>query len=372
MIGICGIGAAGNNIADLAAEKGFHSVGLNYSQSDLNSLQHVNDTLLLLGSEGTGKQRELATQLMRDNWESTVEFIRRNMSKPSIDVVMIVFSTGGGSGSGISPLLIDILTEQISDKTIVAVPILPSENETLVSQVNTINALQELSELDVCVLPIDNQTIVNSYSQTIPKNILYKEINEKFINLIQTLVSYTEKSSKNGILDQNDLRQLFSTNGIMSISSTNLLDVSNTDISAEHFTNKIHQSWKKSIFTPIQYENIIRAGVIFDGNESLMEFIRYDKLFDKFGNFPLDLFEGNYTQDGLKVISILSGLSWINDRTKRIDEIIEEQSSSRPKQTEIYKSKNLNKNQFFSNSMQKIENKPKKRSFTDILSKYQQ
>ncbi|PAD70702.1 hypothetical protein CHH83_02540 [Bacillus sp. 7586-K] len=372
MIGYVGIGQAGNNVADLAAEQGFYSVAINYSQSDLNSLQHVDDCLKLLGMKGTGKQRELATQYMKDNWETTVEFIKRNMSKPSIDVIMIVFSTAGGSGSGVSPILIDILTEQMQDKTIIACPILPSENETLVNQINSLNALQELSEIDVCVLPIDNQSAIENQGRVLPKNILYKEINNKFVKMIKELISYTDKSSKNGVLDKNDLKQIFNTPGICTIASTNLIDISNLEIDTNYFTNAIQKSWKKTIFSQIQYDKVIRAGVIFDGNESLMEYIRYDKLFDVFGNsMPLDLFEGSYSQEGLKVITILSGLSWINDRVREIDEIIEKQSSNRPQQTEIYKSKNINKGHFFEKSISKIETKPKQRSFQDILKTYQ-
>ncbi|NGY80318.1 hypothetical protein F6Y02_39730 (plasmid) [Bacillus megaterium] len=55
MIGIVGIGAAGGNIADLAFENGINAVALNFSERDLESLDFVEERLMLIGSEGVGK-----------------------------------------------------------------------------------------------------------------------------------------------------------------------------------------------------------------------------------------------------------------------------------------------------------------------------
>lgn len=39
--GFIGLGAAGSNIADEAAKKGYDSIAINYSKSDLDSLTHI-------------------------------------------------------------------------------------------------------------------------------------------------------------------------------------------------------------------------------------------------------------------------------------------------------------------------------------------
>ncbi|GIN22643.1 cell division protein FtsZ [Siminovitchia fordii] len=372
MFACVGIGQAGNNIADEFVKAGFPSLAINFSKSDLSSLEHVKDKLNLVGSEGVGKQRSRAIGLMKNNWESTVEFIKKNFSQPSIEVILIVFSTAGGTGSGISPFISEILQEKMPDKTIVVCPILPDTSEFVGNQVNTQEALDQLSQLDICTIPIDNHSIANKNEKKLPKNLLYKEINNQFTSLFIKLSDYTGKSSKIGVLDKRDLRQLFSTKGIMIISETNLYDISNLNLESSHFIKKIQKSWNDNIFTPIQYDQLIRAGIIFDGNLKFMEYLRYDKLFKVFSHPPIELFEGYYDEGNGKLISILSGLNWIYERVKEIDFTIENQRKSLQNVNHsVYKSKHLNKQSLLESiTANKNTEKPKSRSVTDILNKY--
>ncbi|MED4262475.1 cell division protein FtsZ, partial [Priestia aryabhattai] len=88
MIGIVGIGAAGGNIADLAFENGINAVALNFSERDLESLDFVEERLRLIGSEGVGKNRDEAINLMVDkNWELALKFIKENFSTPSTEII---------------------------------------------------------------------------------------------------------------------------------------------------------------------------------------------------------------------------------------------------------------------------------------------
>lgn len=369
MYGFVGLGAAGGNIADEMAAKGYPTVAINFSSSDLDGLEHVNDKLKLLGSEGVGKQRERAMMLMGDNWESTIEFINQKLSKPSVEIIFVLFSTAGGTGSGLAPICLEIMLGSMTDKTIVACPILPDVTEFAANQTNTQEALSQLSQLDLCILPIDNQAIVKQSNRSLPKNELYRKANNEFINLLVKLEEYTERSSKYGVLDRRDAHQLFTTKGIMAISECNIVDLTNLTLSPGHFTNTIQSSWKKNIFAPVQFEKIIRAGVIFEGDESMLEYLRYEKLFDMFKNQPLELFEGYYDGGGGKVISILAGLDWIYSRVEEIDTIIEKQKHIQHDNTPKYVSKNLNKNELMESATNTTKVK-KKFNAMDILAKY--
>ncbi|TCJ00970.1 cell division protein FtsZ [Cytobacillus praedii] len=373
MFACVGIGAAGNNIADEFAKLGYPSIAVNFSKTDLDSLINVKNRLHLIGSEGVGKQRNEAIRLMQNNWESTVDFITQNFSQPSIEIILIAFSTSGGTGSGLSPFVIEILKEKMTDKIIVGCPILPDNYEVIGSQINNQEASEELSELDICVLPIDNQSLLRNLNKKIPKNILYEEINNKFVQLIHQIDSYTNKFSKNGIVDKRDVIQLFSTSGVMSIIDTQIADFTNFKLDSKSFNEKIQRSWKKSnIFAPIQFERVLRAGIIFDGDEKIMEYLHYDKLFDTFSHAPIDLFEGYYHDGDGKVLTILSGLNWYYNRIEEVDTIIEKHKNSLSSVSEkVYKSKNTSKMHLFDS----ISNKPtatsnNSRSVTDILSKY--
>lgn len=367
MLGIIGVGAAGGNIADEAITKGIPSIVINYSQKDVDSLEHVEERLVLVGSEGVGKNRNTAINLMKNNWEMATEFVKTHMSTPSIEVILVCFSTAGGSGSGISPILLEILQQEIPDKTFVACPILPDKSEVIINQINCLETLDELSKLDLCVLPLDNEKIKLLYGN-VPKNKIYNLINKEFINLLVNLTSYTDKSSKNGVLDRKDLLQIFNTKGIGLITETNLVNIASLNLSESQFTSNIQKSWETSIFSPFEYTQVIRAGVVFDGNISLLEYLKYDYLFNSFKNgMPIDLFEGIYSESKGKVMTMLAGISWINSRLSEIEQIINEKKHKVDLNEERTFQPKTNFRDFTSKVRQKVVNK---KSASDILSKY--
>lgn len=363
--GFLGLGAAGSNIADEASRKGYDSLAINFSKSDLDSLTHIKQEHkhYCFGSEGVGKERETARELFKNNYESVIDFVKKHLSKSSVEVIIVTFSTGGGSGSGISTVLLEILSQQMPDKVFVAAPILPGKNEVLINQINTLSLLEELSQIDVLTIPIDNESVLKQ-NGFLSKNKLYQITNTEFIKDLDELVEYTDKQSKNGILDKKDLKQLFSIKGVMVIAKAKVLSISGTTLTPEHFANEIQQSWNKTIYTPIETNRILRAGIIFNGSERFMEYIDYDKIFGLFGNkSPVDLFEANYTENKGEVISILSGMEWMNTRIAEIDEIVEEQKMNLANVDVVeYKARNTNKDDIFSKFSTKKESKSQKSS----------
>ena len=330
MIAVVGLGAAGGNIADEAIREGVPAIAINYSEKDLDSLEHVEMRLKLIGSEGVGKNRNEAIELMSKNWEAALRFVKENLYSPSVEIIMVCFSTGGGSGSGIGPLLIELLLEEMPDKTFVAVPILPDESEFMINQLNCIHASEELSKLPVCVLPIDNQQIRKQIAD-IGKARLYQKTNSCFIEMINTLYTYTEKQSKYGVLDQKDLRTLFSTRGIahISIHKPSKMQEGQIKMTPEGIGESVQKSWDDSVYVPINNKQIKRAGLIFEGPDNWLEFIAPKHIFSKFkGGMPMDLFDGYYQGNEVTIITILTGLSWYTDRLHRIEKLINEQQNT--------------------------------------------
>jgi tubulin-like protein CetZ len=366
MIGFIGLGAAGGNIADEAVKQEYPGIAINYSQKDLDSLEYVKERLRLIGSEGVGKNREEAIRLMGNNWESAVSFIKERYSSPAIEIIFVCFATGGGSGSGMAPVLLELLMNEMEDKTFVAVPILPDLSEVMVNQLNSIQAFEELSDLNICVLPIDNEEVKGA-SIGIGKNGIYQKANTKFVKIIREIIEYTNRNSKNGVLDKRDLRTIFDTKGIATISKLNISVIGHSDLTEEGIADSIQHSWDRSIFTPIQRNKIIRAGIIFDGQEALMPFIRFEKIFNVFkSGMPLDLFEGYYEEKKGVVYSLLSGLPWCRNRLEKVEEIINKKQSATEglMEEEGYHSK---VNDFAT----KIRSSAvKKKSVADILSRY--
>lgn len=368
MISIIGLGGAGNQIANEATKLGFQTGAINFSQRDLDSAKDVKLKQKLVGSEGVGKNRDEAIKLLNNNWESVLSFVKDNFSHTSNEIIMLAFSTGGGSGSGISPMLLDILTNEI-DKVFVALPIIPDKSEVLVNQINCLSTFEELSNLDISIFPIDNENVKTKYN-SIGKNTLYRNANSVSINLISKIISYTDKYSRNGNIDRKDLLQIFNTKGIGLMSEVNIAKLNEGKLSDESVIKIIQDSWSNSIFTNTNFNQVLRAGIIFDGQEELMEYIQYEKIFNKFKNgMPIDLFEGNYHDQDGTVISILTGLSWCNTRLKEIEHIIEE----RGKNAEIALSET--ENQDYVSPVTKFQTRirmpnKEKVSVSDIISKY--
>ncbi|MEH6872742.1 MULTISPECIES: tubulin-like doman-containing protein [Bacillus] len=342
MYGFVGIGQCGGSIADEAMKRGYFSIAVNYSSSDLNSLEVVEDKLKLVGSEGVGKDREAAIKYFKNNWESSVEFIKEAMEKPSIQVVFIVFSTAGGTGSGIAPTLIELLAEYLDNKTVVAVPVLPDQSEVILNQLNTVECLQELSEKQLSIIALDNLKVSQKGTKSFSEPALYSKVNTNFIDMIEEVEEYTNLPSNYSTLDKKDLNQIFNTPGVTVLSKMDL-----SDYSKGKFANSLHgdikQSWQDSIYSADAFDSLIKAGVIIDGNADITDQINFKRLFND--GEPLDLFKGYYDTGKNQVISILSGLGWINDRMKQLDDLIESRKVE-PVKEEVYVPKFNSKSAF--------------------------
>lgn len=361
MYGFIGVGQAGANIADLAKVSGFPSIAINYSSKDLNACNHINedDRLCLFGSEGVGKDRDLATSLMESNWETCINFVQQRLDKPSIEVIFVVFSTGGGSGSGISPVLIDLLNNELLDKAIVACPILPDENEFLVSQINTFNSLKDINELDCCILPIENRAIHGVGHKTNA----YKSINQKFINQLKYLVETTSNKSTYTNLDSKDLKSLFMTTGFVTIGDIQLV---NEEFSAQWLCEAIKNSWNNGIYSDIRYDKLQKVGLIVTGNEQLIESISLTDCLDSFLSKPLALFEGYYPHKTQKITTILTGLSFNQQRLHQINQLIE---SKQPLLDEV--DSDIENIKIATSVVPTIsKKKAKRKNYTEIFSQY--
>lgn len=321
-----GLGQAGGNVAEEAAKRGYYSAAINFSQVDLDSLNYIENKLRLIGSEGIGKQRKNAISLMSNNWDLATNFVKENFSHPSIEIIFVPFSTSGGSGSGIAPVLLSLLTETMTDKVFVAMPILPDRTETYVNQRNCIETFEDISKLDICILPIDNDKAISKVNK-LGKNLLYKNVNKWVIDMIDKILLYTEKQSNLSVIDKKDLKAILQTPGLSTISEVDISSLNESiNLSTKDTSEKIRNSWNSGLFANIEEKShIVSAGFIFDGQEKLMSCIDVHEIYSNFNNkMPLNLFEGLYLGEKGKVISILAGLSWENKRFEKIKNLIME------------------------------------------------
>ncbi|WP_251550151.1 tubulin-like doman-containing protein [Neobacillus muris] len=364
-IGILGVGQAGGNIAEIAATMGFQAALINTNQRDGAVNTRVEKKYFVPGYSGAGQDRTIGLKAVNENYREIVEFVQRSFK--NIRLLLVAFSTDGGTGSGMSPLLIDLLLDQLPGVHIGAIAIVPERNVLAGNRINAAECLEEISKIDSLssVFLVDNDQMRRANPQS-SKHQIYLSSNRQVMEAINHVLQVTKKSSFYGNFDETDLMNILSTRGVTVIASTAITDAKTTS----DVTSKIQQSWLNSIFCPVESTGVIRAGLVYEGPEAMAKLIHVPSVFERVGE-PLELFEGTYiTETDPTVTTILAGLSFPARRLKALEESIEKnrdrlQGLVNKEHTQKYESRI----QWASNLKVKQQRKPE--SVTSKLSKYQ-
>ena len=320
-VGFVGIGQAGSNVAEIAELYGYRTAVCNTSPEDLDAIQLIKNKVLLGTNGGAGKDRKMAKKDAKLNYDQIVNLIKDKFD--GIDMIYFVFSTGGGTGSGMSPMMIDVVRQLIPDKKFGCVAILPTKTESIVSQINTINCLKEIVKLEIPSFLADNDKLASKGKPKSRKE-LFDRMNNYIIDSFNLILNSDRQPSKYGNLDQQDIIRLLSTPG-MSVITTTSIGSKERQEEGFSFGKKIMSSWDNSFFAPLEYDKkITRMGFIFEINEATTKLVNYDEMKMEIGN-PLEIFEGYYLPEEDKnevIISILTGLSYPVKRIEELKQII--------------------------------------------------
>ena len=155
-VGAICIGNGGGQSGVKLHENGVETILINSSARDLDNtivpagirsfiIEDSND----LG-RGAGRNREIAKKLFSD-WSQNKkllanEFFERFVA--SKDIIFVVSSTAGGTGSGVSPTLAYLLAKKYPNKVIILVAIMPRLSESINSQQNTIQYFNEVESIN--------------------------------------------------------------------------------------------------------------------------------------------------------------------------------------------------------------------------------
>ena len=149
-VGFIGVGNTGNQIASLAQTKieNMPVVAINSSQKDLDTIPETVKKFLITDkkgeSQGAGKNRTLAKTYLKDSILALINDQEMKAFCSTLEVVFVCGSTGGGTGSGVTPLLLSALSQIYPDTLFILIGIGPVESEALTAQVNTLEYLKEL------------------------------------------------------------------------------------------------------------------------------------------------------------------------------------------------------------------------------------
>ncbi|MBO0959345.1 cell division protein FtsZ [Neobacillus sp. MM2021_6] len=317
-IGILGVGQAGGNIAEIAANMGFQTALINTNQRDGIVNKRVEKKYFVPGYNGAGQDRSVGLRAVNENYRELIEFVQQSFK--NIKLLLVAFSTDGGTGSGMSPLLIDLLLDNLPGINVGAIAVVPDRNVLAGNRINAAECIEEISRIDSLssVFLVDNDQLRKLNPQS-SKHQLYVSSNHQAVEAINNVLQVTKKSSFYGNFDETDLMNILSTRGVTLISSAAITDAkTTTDVS-----NKIQQSWANSIFCPVESTGVIRAGLIYEGPENMAKLINPPAVFSRVGE-PLELFEGTYISEAdPTVTTILAGLSFPSKRMLALEEVLE-------------------------------------------------
>lgn len=224
-IGFVCLGQAGGNIGSVFEEKGFNVLYINTSPEDLGTLKSAKYTYHIPNSEGCAKNRDVAKGILAKSLKDIVRKIKLQFRDETF--IGVIFSAGGGTGSGMGPALIDTLVydefvdeKGVPTKTVFAVTILPDLKEAVTAKMNSYQCCSELFDI------VDmGATFVINNAKPDSSNVSYNKykmsLNRKFVSAFCSFLEVRDRITPgSGAIDLGEIKLMLKTPGMMVISVT--------------------------------------------------------------------------------------------------------------------------------------------------------
>ncbi len=333
------VGQAAGNIGRLLEEKEYSVIYINTSQEDLDTLENAKFKYHIPRGEGCHKDRHKAKQLVIDDFDNIAGEID---SKVKADMIFVIFASGGGTGSGAGPMLIDLLIDE--GKTVGAITIIPALEESVKSHINSYECFSELTEIQnsgACFI-VDNGTGEKM------------ELNKIFVDSLSAFLEIpkTHKSVK-GNIDKAEIMETLSAHGMALVTRNGGKD------SAD-----VIQAIKGSVFAPVEFDRTVKyITASLAGNVHMVD------LEKAFGT-PIDTFQ---TFNDTETICCISGLTYPLLRLETIYGKVDENKALIKKNLAATRETGLKKGVNFLDDIESSKKKAadkKPQSKRDIMSKY--
>ncbi len=294
-IGFVAIGQAGGNIGQLLEKRGYSVLYLNTSKEDLDTIKDGKYKYHITGGEGCNKDRKKAKQLIIDDFNNILAKIDDTVKT---DMLFVIFSAGGGTGSGAGPMLVDMLVSE--QREVGVITVVPGMTESLKTQVNAYECFQELVNIENCgsCFILDNE-----------KNKEKLTINAIFVNALCAFLDIPDKyHSKKGNIDIAEIIESLKAHGMACVSQ-----FPDTEIS-----KLVDQD--KSIYSPMENDKVIKY-ITVSASESLVNMQDITTVYGE----PWDVFRAYTPKES---IILMSGLSYPVGRLDKIHSRVQDNKDS--------------------------------------------
>lgn len=326
MIKVCtlGFGNCGNQISDLAMSMyKIPGIAINSSQNDLINIKNV--TKVILGDQrGSGKSRDEAKKFVKMHVRALLEQEMFVKLIEDSDIIFIISSIGGGTGSGMVPMVTDVLSRKFPSKKFILIGVYPPIGESLAAQQNSLDYLKEVQSFlpNVSYMAYDNNKFSN-----LPTPEMMKKINTEIVEAMVVLRGDYFYATPYNSIDEKDLMNIVDAPGRLAVYILDNIkekDFDNTTIE-ESIIDVIKN---KSGGVELDRDKIVKKiGYVTNLNSKMNSMIDpdYSKIKELVGE-PVEAFEHTYIaekDEANRFILILSGLSVPDDRLTKMVQRIE-------------------------------------------------
>lgn len=370
-VGFLCIGEGGSNIGEYAAQKGFPVITVNSAQVDLDKLKIIpkDSRIHLSGWEGAGRNREIGKEAMITHSEEIFESSKKKFK--DCDIIFVVGSSSGGTGSGGLPVGIEILSGL--DCNIGAITILPEINESPKARMNSLECFSELSKFEnlSSVVVIDNEKAKEIFDDK-DKSKVYQLSNEQFIDNLQEVISLTRQTSYTSNFDKNDFLEVIGERGCTIISKTQVpvSELTNHQLIA----NSIKDSWSKVCSPDIWKEQILKAAILGKIPREMTSDIDLELIFNSVGT-PYEIFEAYYDNSEHSnyciFYTVLSGLFFPLERLEEIEKTVQDVEQTLINKVEIARSQTFETSNWGSKFKRNNKREENNQTLSERLAKFQ-
>lgn len=273
-------------------EKGHNVIYLNTSKEDLDTLIDAKHTHHIKNGEGCNKDRDKAKNLIVEDFDDILQQIDEKLKE---EFIFVIFSSGGGTGSGASPMLIDLLIQR-TQKKVGAITILPSKAELLKAYINSYECFKELEEIEGLGATF---VLDNNRDDKIT-------VNQRFVGLFSAFIGIPGHNDIRGNIDRAEIKELLSTRGASTITKMDR----NTSSTA-----KLIRQMQNGVFAPLEPDRVIKYIGL-----SATEQVDLEAIYKETG-VPLDIYQGTNSRH---TVCMLCGLTYpytsLEDMRQKIEE----------------------------------------------------
>lgn len=325
-VGIIGVGNAGSQVGALGTKMySIPSVAINSSENDLATIPDNVMKFTVGDSRGAGKDRTEAKEFLKESVMKLLQDKDFINFCSDADVIFIISSTGGGTGSGIAPMLADILGNAVIGLSIILVSILPQISEAYSAQVNTVEYLKEVYNVleDSTMMIYDNDKLSNLSSFE-----MMTKINESIIKDIKVIQGTYNLATKYSSIDEKDMTRIITTPRRIVVASVE--DIKAKDLDKMTIEDMLIENIKSNAHCELQRDQkVARTGLILNLHETMLK--DFDDHISKVQDFigsPVEEFQHIHVNEEASVPNsvylVMSGLSQIDDRIQKITDRIAE------------------------------------------------